>query len=75
MTDLEINKALYCVGKYAYPGTSWYVMRNGHICASGTKIECEAFITKNDTLDDNDTTCPTCGEDGGTKCGAVNCGY
>ena len=72
---MNSSKALYCVGKYAYPGTSWYVMRNGHICASGTKIECEAFITKNDTLDDNDTTCPTCGEDGGTKCGDPNCGY
>lgn len=25
--------------------------------------------------DDHDSTCPVCGADGGTTCGAVNCAY
>lgn len=35
------------------------------------------LIRQLDALDDeeHDSACPTCGADGGTTCGAVNCGY
>lgn len=51
---MNLPKAHYCIGKYAYPGTGWYVMRNGHICSSGTKTECEAFVAKNDPSEGNE---------------------
>lgn len=38
--------AHHCLGKYPYPGTTWYVMRNGYICYSGTLRECKTFLTK-----------------------------
>lgn len=43
--------AHYDIGKYHYPGSGWYVLRNGHICHSGTKGECEAFVKRNQHLE------------------------
>lgn len=37
----------FAVGKYRFPGTGWFVLCNGHICSSGTKSECEAFVKRN----------------------------
>ncbi len=34
----------YDIGKYKYPGTGYYVLRNGFIVSSGTLKECNVFI-------------------------------
>jgi hypothetical protein len=39
----------YDIGKYGYPGTGYCVLRNGHICYSGTKGECLKFVERNNT--------------------------
>lgn len=41
--------------------------------ADGEATELEVFGGTVEQ-DPEDTSCPTCGEDGGTSCGAVNCG-
>ena len=28
-----------------------------------------------DDIESKDSSCPVCGEDGGTQCGSINCGY
>lgn len=36
------------------------------------------FLTRFDEhfgVDEQDSACPNCGEDGGTQCGSINCGY
>jgi len=34
----------YDINKYKHPGSGWYVLRNGHICYSGSLKECKEFL-------------------------------
>lgn len=49
-----MNAPFYLVGKYKCPGIEYYVLRNGHICFSGSKVICENFV-KHKQRENNET--------------------
>ena len=64
----------------------WTACCMGHSVDGNTPLEavCRAYVASklgdevgvpDELIDDEPQPCPTCGEDGGTSCGAIDCDY